>query len=133
MRTLSFNNFYFGEHALRSADEIVEVVCRAKSFNDKAPETLLDAKTLLLFKSSDQQSWLVRTNCRLYKLIDDRRKPDTIINWSRSLQEIRGAQVILDENKSNFSYIRFSFRPNKRYLMSDDICSITAIMNFIKA
>lgn len=128
----SFKNFFFGEHELRGESDIIEIVTRSKSYHKGEPETLRGAKALQLNSSHNQRSWLVRTNYRLYKLLDDRRKPDTIINWSRSLTEIRGASVTVDEEKGTIWYIRFSFRPKRRYILKKTLCTIEKVNNFMK-
>jgi len=127
----SFKNFYFGEHELREQDDIIRIVTRSKSYNNNDQETLRDAKILQLNSNRNQRSWLVRTNCRLYKILDDRRKPDAIINWSRTLSRIQGAHVTVDGKKENIWYIRFSFRTKRRYIVKKSLVTIDKVNEFM--
>lgn len=46
------------------------------------------ASALLFFQNSIQQTWLVRSEKRVYCILDDRRKPKEHVSWSMALREI---------------------------------------------
>ena len=55
------------------------------------------ARALLFFQTSVQQTWLVASAQRLYCILDDRRKPEPHINWSMAMSEVvANNEVLID-------------------------------------
>lgn len=114
-----FQEFYFGERSKADRFQIIEFVRNSKSYNKSGTETTSDAKAILLWEAKYQNSWLVRTNERIYKILDDIRKDRPIINWSRNINLFQGVDVINTiEYKPNTGKIIFKHKPDKEYRYS---------------
>ena len=70
-----------GRRNFVSKRDIINVVRHSSNYNS-GKENLKDADALLIFKTSNQQTWIVSTNERLYCILDDVRKDTPHINWS---------------------------------------------------
>jgi len=70
-----------GRRNFKTKGEIIEFVKNSKNYNPKK-EFLDDSEALLIFQTSNQQTWLVSTKERLYCILDDIRKDKPNINWS---------------------------------------------------
>jgi hypothetical protein len=76
------SSFFLGRTgSFKSAEEIVDVVTRYRSF-DQSVEDASHAEALLIFHTSKQQTWLVATNQRLYCVLDDLPGAFTKVQWS---------------------------------------------------
>lgn len=64
-----------------SATEIKDQIRLSKNYNRDSSDPSR-AGALLIFSTSNQQTWLVATANRLYCILDDVRKPEPHINWS---------------------------------------------------
>ena len=73
--------------AFASVEQIRDAIRLSKNYrvDGSAPET---ARPLLFFQTSLQQTWLVRTDERLYCILDDVRRPQPHINWSIPMSEV---------------------------------------------
>ncbi|MCY0095050.1 hypothetical protein [Hoeflea ulvae] len=69
-------------------DQIRNVITQSVNYPSHDGTDPARARALLLFQTSVQQTWLVRTERRLYCILDDRRKPTAHINWSMAMSEI---------------------------------------------
>ena len=78
---------WFGQREFCPPEEISQYVSKSKNY-DVTSEDPATAKTLLLFETSSQHTWLVTTKERLYCILDDVRKPEPHINWSMSRNKI---------------------------------------------
>ena len=114
-----FHEFYFGERSKADRFQITESVRNSKFYNKSGTETTSDAKAILLWEAKYQNSWLVRTNERIYKVQDDIRKDRPIINWSRNIELFKSTYIINAlEYKPNTGKIIFEQKPNKEYRYS---------------
>ncbi len=53
--------------------EIRELIAQSRDFNP--PESVDASKSLLIFPTSKQQTWLASSSTRLYCILDDVRRP----------------------------------------------------------
>lgn len=114
-----FKEFYFGDRSKFDRYSIIESVRNSNSFNRSGDETTSNAKALLLWEAKYQNSWIVRTNARVYKILDDVRKERPIINWSRSITLFKGEDLFSTiDYKKNTGKIIFKHKPNKEYRYS---------------
>lgn len=92
---MSIKSFFLGLREFKSKADIIGYITKSKHF-DASKESTDKANALKIFETSNQQTWLVATDERLYCILDDVRKPKPHINWSipRS-QIISGGDVIL--------------------------------------
>ena len=80
--TILEHKLKFEQHvSIKSKDEIIQFVKNSEYYNSNI-EKLDQAIALKIFKTTEQQTWLVSTNERLYNIIDDNRKDSPNINWS---------------------------------------------------
>ncbi len=80
--------------------EIRGMVTRSKSFN-KSNESPGEAKSLLIFRTSRQQTWLVSTRLRLYCILDDVRQPRPRLQWSVPKTEVSRAGAVITRPRSD--------------------------------
>ena len=62
-------------------DAIRQIIENAPEFNPSS-ESVDEARTLLIFETSKQRTWLVATAIRLYCVLDDVRKDKPRLQWS---------------------------------------------------
>lgn len=82
-----FLNFLLGKRELFEADKIAEFINTAHEF-DAQRENTKNAGVLLLFKTSEQQTWLIATSERLYCVLDDIKHPKPEIRWTMPRHEL---------------------------------------------
>lgn len=68
--------------------QIRDVITQSLNYSSHDGTAPAAARALLLFQTSTQQTWLVRTERRLYCILDDRRKSSPHINWSMATADI---------------------------------------------
>ena len=119
---MDFKNEYFGLRDFKDKEEIIKYVNKSKNFKKAPDENLNNARALQLYETKNQKSWLVRTNKRIYRILDDRRKNKPVINWSSKISEITDEnnqiKMEIKDYKRNTGKIVFEHRPNKEYLYS---------------
>lgn len=78
---MSLAKSLLGYREFSSESQIRQTITKSKNYNasKEAPE---QAKSLLIFETSRQHTWLVATEERLYFVLDDVRKPEPRINRS---------------------------------------------------
>jgi len=76
-------------------DRIRKLITKSKKF-DGSQESPDDARSLLIFRTSKQQSWLVATPERLYFILDDARKPGPHISRSDSRKSLLNQGSLAD-------------------------------------
>jgi len=114
---LQFSDFYYGLRPALSESEIKNY-CKKSRYFDQEKESVRDAKTLLLFSSDEKKSWLVRTNIRVYKLMDNRRESHPLINWAIMLSEAARTDVkVKPRGRGGFAVLNFSFKEGKDYIV----------------
>jgi len=127
-----FREFYFGERSKADKSQIIESVKNSNSYNKSGIEEISNAEAILLRESKYQNSWLVRTNKRIYKVLDDIRKEGTTINWSRSIEKFNKSQnVNVMDYKPNTGKIVFKHKLDKEYRYSKKLFSNMNIENAI--
>ena len=84
---MNFESFLSGRAQLEAEEVIRSSIKRSQNFNPKAEDSG-QSKTLLFFRTSKQQSWLVATSERLYCILDDVRKSEPHVNWSIPSSEL---------------------------------------------
>lgn len=93
--------FFLGWRDFWARESVAAHITQSVNF-DATSESPLDAKTLLLFETSKQHTWLVATRQRLYCILDDVRKPEPHINWSMGRSRIvSDGEVILEIRSRN--------------------------------
>lgn len=68
-------------------EKIRDIVAKSKNFN-QIDESVERSRSLLIFETSKQRTWLVSTSHRLYCVLDDIRKDRPKLQWSMSKTEI---------------------------------------------
>ena len=86
---MNFREFFLGSSEFKSAEEIVKLVGEYPSI--LPGESLTDAETLLIFQTSQQQTWLVAAAKGLYCVLDDLNKSFTRVCWVIPLDKLIGA------------------------------------------
>ncbi len=78
---MSLAKSLLGYREFSSEPQIRQTITKSKNYNasKEAPE---HARSLLIFETSKQHTWLVATEERLYFILDDIRKPEPHINRS---------------------------------------------------
>jgi hypothetical protein len=84
-------NDILGFRSFATEDDIKTIV--AQSRYSRPEENYRSAKTLLIFATSKQQTWLVKTDRTLYVVLDDRRKERPRVEWSMPVDEAQRARV----------------------------------------
>ena len=128
-----------GWREFRSREEIAGYIVNSVNF-DRATESPESAKTLLLFQTSKQRTWLVATRERVYCILDDVRKPEPHINWSRPRRQIvADGEVVLDVRPHDRTQKTglIDFGPeHKRWLYTRDLFEhgdvVSAVREFLK-
>jgi hypothetical protein len=96
-------NFLLGKRDLTGPDEIVEFIKDVPEFDPKT-EHPDKSGALLLFRTSQQQTWLVATSERLYCVLDDIRKPHPEVRWVMSKDElVANRELILPISARDYS------------------------------
>jgi hypothetical protein len=72
--------FLLGEGGFKTEDEIKQIVQSLPNVNHEG-ESTAEAQTMVIFKTSKQQTWLVTTNLRLYCVLDDVDRKFTNVQW----------------------------------------------------
>ena|SRR5205807_6696047 len=96
-------NFLLGKRDLKGPDEIAEFIKNAPEF-DPSTEHPDKSGALLLFRTSQQQTWLVATSERLYCVLDDVREAEPQINWVMQKSElVSNGDLIVPISVSEYS------------------------------
>lgn len=96
----TFSTFWSGGRAFASESEIRNRIHADRRFSD---DNLRNARSLKIFDTSRQRTWLVASSKRLYCVLDDVRKDNPRIQWAIPKAELR------DENGN----VRVSTSPSK--------------------
>jgi len=96
---ISFKDFIAGKRDFKDKNEIAKQVTKSKNFKDG--EDIAHVKVVELFENSNQKTYLIKTNKRLYKILDDRRKEEPMVNWSVKVEKLT------NENKNPFKVIDY--------------------------
>ncbi len=114
----------FFESNFRSEEEIKECITFSRNFEPNL-ETPENARALLFFKTSKQQTWLVRTGRRIYCILDDIRKKEPHINWSEKVEKFNtepGWQEGIRAYPNEKGHFLIDIGPkHKRWLMSEKL------------
>lgn len=78
---MTFANRILGYRKFWGEPDICALIKRSKNF-DSSSESPDQSKSLLIFQTSKQQTWLVSTTKRLYCILDDVRKPKPKVQWA---------------------------------------------------
>lgn len=131
--TLQFSDFYYGLRPLLDESKIKDYCKKSRHFDSKH-ENIINSKTLILFSGEERKSWLVRTNLSIYKLLDNRREPNPLINWAIALSEISDFEVFVEpRSKGRLHSLKFSFRDGKDYLVDPSLFQNLSIEKTISA
>ena len=82
----SFISFWSGGRRFAEQDEICERIKYSRNYEGEDPHT---AKTLLLFDTTKQHTWLAATKKRMYCILDDVRKENPRNQWSIPVNELK--------------------------------------------
>lgn len=131
---MSLAKSLLGYREFWSEPEIRQMIEQSKNY-DSSKESPQQAKSLLIFETSKQHTWLVATEERLYFILDDVRKPKPGINRSvpkSSLQaQTDGSISINVRSKSvHTGLIDIGLR-RRNWLYSKDLFSQRPIENAI--
>lgn len=125
-----------GRRNFKTKDEIIEFVKNSKNYDPKK-EFLHDSEALLIFQTSNQQTWLVSTKERLYCILDDIRKDEPNINWSipkGRLVSKGGVNIeIRAGNKSEKTGLLDIGTDHRNWLFSKDLFEQVDISNSIRS
>jgi hypothetical protein len=87
------SQFLPGRSDFESNTGIIRFIVNSKNFDPKT-EDPDKAEALLLFSTSNQHTWLVATQERLYCILDDLRKDKPHINWSIPKRKLVSGQHV---------------------------------------
>ena len=114
-----FTRFWSGGREFVEGELISEHVKTSRNYADEDVES---AKTLLLFETSRQRTWLVATDKRLYCILDDARKDLPRVQWSFAKDELidAGGNLIITivrgaDHKKNSGLVHIGPRRNWIY------------------
>lgn len=93
-------------------------------------ESPKSAKSLLIFRTSTQQTWLISTPVRLYCILDDRRKADAHIQWSMPIGRARSASLRKKDYREKTGMVDIGERKN--YLYTKELFSDSDIISELK-
>jgi len=128
---MSFENFFFGKRDFKSKQNIIEWVKKSPQFNIEN-ENLDKTKAILLYKTTNRSSWIVKTNRRVYKIIDDRFKKSPIINWSISIEEFNKLKIQTIPIKNGLGQIIFPNKIGKKYYFDENLFQDTKLELLLK-
>ncbi len=77
---MSVANLLLGRRDFCSENEIVEQIRRSKNYRNDLEEG--PGYGLLIFDTSNQNTWLVCSPKRLYVILDDIRRPEPRVQWT---------------------------------------------------
>jgi len=95
-----------------NVDDVKKLVTTSVNYKNEDTDK---ARTLLLFRTSTQQTWLIATSLRLYCALDDRRKPNATIQWSMPIAEARTATISEREYRDRTGLLDIGKRTNWLY------------------
>jgi hypothetical protein len=114
-----------------NVDDVKKLVATSVNYEGEDPN---EARTLLLFTTSTQQTWLIATSRRLYCALDDRRKPNATVQWSMPIVEARTAAISKKEYRDRTGLLDIGKRTNWLYTKGlfkrTDV--IEGVRNFIR-
>ena len=89
----TWRSFLLGHGDFRSPDEITSAIRQSKNFNTflEDPES---AEPLLIFQTSQQQTWLVASTARLYCILDDLRADQPRVQWSVGFDKFASNELL---------------------------------------
>ncbi|SRR5216684_2762924 len=122
-------NFLLGKRDLKGPDEIANFIKNAPEFdpNTEHPEK---SGALLLFRTSQQQTWLIATSERLYCILDDVREPKPQIKWVMQKSELVSSgdlivPISVSEHSRNSG--RLDIGTHKNWLFSKALFTATPV------
>lgn len=113
-------DLYSGQRPFSNDEEIISTVKRSKYFNENE-EDLTKAKKIQLLDTSKQRTYLISTEKRIYKVLDDRRSDHPKITWSRKIDKVFEGHTLKAnlESRSERSYnLVFDASPDRLNLVS---------------
>ena len=78
---MKLSELFTPERKFYTKDEIQDFISQSKHY-DVNSESRGDSESLMIFKTSQQQTWLVSSSKRLYCILDDIRNELPNLNWS---------------------------------------------------
>ena len=131
---MSLAKSLLGYREFSSEPQIRQTITRSKNYN-ASKESPEQAKSLLIFETSKQHTWLVATEERLYFILDDVRKPEPHINRSVRREILKaqpnGSPAINVLPKSVHTGLVDIGLGQRSYLYSKDLFSQRPIENAI--
>ena len=119
---VSLSDFILGLREWLKKEEVIQFIHHSVNYNKGGGETLNGAKAILLNVNTNQQSWLVKTNKRIYKILDDKRKPKALINWSIKKEKLinrpNQQDYTIHPYKKGIDKIIFNAKPDKEYSLN---------------
>jgi len=105
-----------GSRGFASVDEILLTVSRyAEDTQDKGAE---NAKALLIFITSRQQTWLVATRRKLYCVLDDLRDEEPRVWWDYSVEySLDQKKFFLSDNEGKPVSVEFREQPGETSIL----------------
>jgi len=130
---MKFKDFYFGKRELLNIPDIIKAVQKSINYNKDNDEKLDNANAILLYEKPDRRSWIVKTNKRVYKILDDKTKGRPIINWSEEAQKFNKMvnNVVVKYRKEALGLLEFPNKPNKKYYFDPNLHQGKDIKNFL--
>ena len=113
-------DLYSGQRPFSSDEEIILTIKRSKYFNENE-EDLSKARKIQLLDTSKQRTYLISTDKRIYKVLDDRRSDLPKITWSRKIEKVFDGHTLKAtlEPRSERSYkLVFDASPDRLNLVS---------------
>lgn len=96
---MKFSQRILGYRSFWDEPDIHTLIRESKNF-DESSEKIETAKSLLIFQTTKQHTWLVSSNERLYCILDDARKPKPRIQWSLSKKTLKASGAYKNMIKS---------------------------------
>jgi hypothetical protein len=96
---MEFSQRVLGYRSFWDEPDIRALVRESKNF-DESSEKIEEAKSLLIFQTTKQHTWLVSSKERLYCILDDGRKPKPRIQWSLSKKRLKASGAYTNSIKT---------------------------------
>ena len=114
---------YFGLREFHNKNQIVKFAANSKNFNIDGKESIENADALLILSFDELKTWLVVTNRRIYRIVDNLRAKKPRIAWSVALRRIdlnRKLAKTIPINKFT-GQVRYSFWDKRNYKYTQEL------------
>jgi hypothetical protein len=108
-------------------DEVKNLITTSVNYQNEDPG---QARPLLIFKTFNQQTWLIATDRRIYCVLDDRRKAAARMQWSMAISGARAAQIRRKDYRGRTGLLDIGEKKN--WLYSEDLFREIDVVEAVK-